>query len=48
MPVTSRIPTRAAIYVSGYLVLWSAATVYLAAKGADWTLPTFSLAVFAW
>jgi uncharacterized protein len=46
MSFVSRIPARAAIFVSGYLVLWGAATVYLAANGADWTLPTISLAVF--
>jgi membrane protease YdiL (CAAX protease family) len=46
MPVTSRISTRAAKFVSAYLVLWGAATAYLAAKGADWTLPAISLAVF--
>ena len=39
-------PARAAIFVCSYLVLWGAATAYLAAKGADWTLPTISLAVF--
>lgn len=46
MTVTSRIPARAAVFVTGYLVLWAAATAYLAAKGADWTLPAISLAVF--
>ena len=46
MTVTSRIPARAAAFVTGYLILWAAATAYLAAKGADWTLPTISLAVF--
>jgi membrane protease YdiL (CAAX protease family) len=46
MSVTSRIAARAAKFVAGYLVLWGAATAYLAAKGADWTLPTISLAVF--
>jgi membrane protease YdiL (CAAX protease family) len=44
--VASRIPARAALFVGGYLVLWGAATAYLAAKGADWTLPVISLAVF--
>ncbi|MEO7205210.1 MAG: CPBP family intramembrane glutamic endopeptidase [Steroidobacteraceae bacterium] len=44
--VTSRVPALAATFVGGYLVLWGAATGYLAAKGADWTLPTISLAVF--
>jgi membrane protease YdiL (CAAX protease family) len=46
MPITSRITARVATFVSGYLVLWGAATAYLAAKGADWTLPTVSLVVF--
>jgi uncharacterized protein len=46
MTLTSRIPARAAVFVTGYLVLWAAATAYLAAKGADWTLPAVSLAVF--
>jgi uncharacterized protein len=46
MALFSRVPARAAIYVSGYLVLWGAATAYLAAKSADWTLPAISLAVF--
>ncbi len=46
MPVSSRIPARAAAFVSAYLILWTAATAYLAIKGADWTLPAISLAVF--
>src|SRR3984885_3650025 len=46
MSVVSRIPVRAAKFVSGYLLVWGAATAYLAAKGADWTLPTISLVVF--
>jgi uncharacterized protein len=46
MSITSRIRSRAATFVGGYLLLWGAATLYLAAKGADWTLPTISLAVF--
>ncbi len=46
MSVTSRIPARAATFVGGYLVLWSTATAYLAVNGADWTLPSISLAVF--
>jgi membrane protease YdiL (CAAX protease family) len=46
MPLLSRVHTRATAFVSAYLVLWAAATSYLAAKGADWTLPTISLAVF--
>ena len=29
-----------------FLVLWGAATAYLAAKGADWTFPIISLGVF--
>ena len=40
------IPARVATFVVGYLVVWSAATAYLVAKGADWTLPAVSLAVF--
>ena len=46
MSVTARIPVRAAIFVGGYVSPVGAATAYLAAKGADWTLPTISLAVF--
>jgi membrane protease YdiL (CAAX protease family) len=46
MSLSSRIPARAAKFVSGYLLLWGAATAYLAAKGVDWTLPTISLMVF--
>lgn len=46
MSVTARIPVRAATFVGGYVVLWGTATAYLAANGADWTLPTISLAVF--
>ncbi|HEY6621998.1 MAG TPA: hypothetical protein VIY68_20840, partial [Steroidobacteraceae bacterium] len=46
MSATSRVPGRAGVFVGGYLVLWAAATAYLAAKGADWTLPVISLAVF--
>jgi membrane protease YdiL (CAAX protease family) len=46
MSVVSRIPARAAIFVGSYLILWAAATAYLALKGADWTLPAISLAVF--
>jgi uncharacterized protein len=46
MSVSSRIPSRAVKFVIGYLVLWGAATAYLAAKGADWTLPAILLAVF--
>lgn len=46
MTATSRIPARAATFACGYLGLWGAATAYLAAKGADWTLPAISLGVF--
>ena len=46
MPLLSWIKARAAIFVAAYLVVWAAATAYLAAKGADWTLPTVSLGVF--
>jgi uncharacterized protein len=41
-----KINARAAAFVAAYLVIWIAATGYLAAKGADWTLPAISLAVF--
>jgi membrane protease YdiL (CAAX protease family) len=47
MTLTSRIPARAAKFVVVYLILWAASTAYLAVQGADWTLPTISLAVFA-
>jgi membrane protease YdiL (CAAX protease family) len=46
MSATPRISPRVASFVTGYAVLWGAATAYLAAKGADWTLPTVSLVVF--
>jgi membrane protease YdiL (CAAX protease family) len=46
MPLSSRLNARAAIFVGVYLALWAAATLYLALKGADWTLPTISLGVF--
>jgi uncharacterized protein len=46
MSATSRIPGRAAAFVSGYLVLWGAATACLAVKGADWTMPAVSLVIF--
>ena len=38
--------SRAAALVAVYLLLWIAATAYLAAKGADWTLAAISLVVF--
>ncbi|WP_374572890.1 CPBP family intramembrane glutamic endopeptidase [Phenylobacterium sp.] len=41
-----RLDGRAAAYAVAYLGLWAAATAYLAAKGADWTFPIASLAVF--
>src|ERR1700733_13200064 len=41
-----KINARAAAFVAAYLVVWIAATGYLAAKGADWTLPAISLVVF--
>jgi membrane protease YdiL (CAAX protease family) len=47
MSLTSRIPARAAKFVIVYLLVWGAATAYLAAQDADWTLPAISLAVFA-
>src|ERR1700743_1872524 len=46
MPLSARINSRAAAFVAAYLLLWIAATAYLAAKGADWTLPAISLVVF--
>jgi membrane protease YdiL (CAAX protease family) len=46
MAIISRIPVRAASFAGGYLLLWGAATAYLAVKGADWTLPAISLGVF--
>jgi uncharacterized protein len=46
MSLASHIPARAAKFVGGYVLLWGAATAYLAAQGADWTLPTISLVVF--
>jgi len=41
-----RIDSRAAIFIASYLVVWAAATAYLAFKGADWTLPVISLLIF--
>lgn len=46
MPLSSRFSARATMLVGAYLALWVAATLYLAVKGADWTLPTISLGVF--
>src|SRR5579872_5158261 len=46
MPLLSWTKTRAALFLGAYLALWTAATAYLAFKGADWTLPPVSLAVF--
>ncbi|HEX3396955.1 MAG TPA: CPBP family intramembrane glutamic endopeptidase [Steroidobacteraceae bacterium] len=46
MPLAPRIHARSAIFVGAYLALWAAATAYLAAKGADWTLPAISLGAF--
>jgi uncharacterized protein len=46
MPLWSRINARAARFVGVYLVLWAAADAYLAANGADWTLPAVLLGVF--
>jgi CAAX protease family protein len=46
MPLLSWIRARAAVFVAAYLALWAAATAYLGAKGADWTLPAISLGVF--
>jgi membrane protease YdiL (CAAX protease family) len=46
MPLLPRIDSRAVAFVGAYLAIWAAATAYLRLKGADWTLPTISLAVF--
>jgi CAAX protease family protein len=46
MPPLSGIRTRATTFIAAYLALWAAATIYLAAKAADWTLPAMSLGVF--
>ncbi len=46
MPLPSRLSARAATIVGSYLALWTAATLYLAFKGADSTLPAISLGVF--
>jgi membrane protease YdiL (CAAX protease family) len=46
MPLLPRIDSRAVTSVGAYLAVWAAATAYLGVKGADWTLPSISLAVF--
>ena len=46
MPTTMRLNGRAIALAGLYLVLWGAATGYLAARGADWTFPLISLGVF--
>jgi membrane protease YdiL (CAAX protease family) len=46
MPLLLRIDSRAATFVGAYLAIWAAATAYLGIKGADWTFPAISLAVF--
>jgi uncharacterized protein len=46
MPLSARIQSRAGAFVAIYLLLWIAATCYLAVKGADWTFPAISLGVF--
>src|SRR5215469_5724181 len=46
MPLSARLKSRAAVYVAAYLLLWAAAEGYLAAKGADWTVPLSSLVIF--
>ena len=46
MPLPTRLKTRAAAFVAAYLLLWLAAAAYLAAKGADWTLPATLLVIF--
>src|ERR1700761_6036965 len=39
-------PRSPFVFLAAYLALWGASTAYLAAKGADWTFPIVSLAVF--
>jgi uncharacterized protein len=46
MSLLPRIDSRAASFVGAYLAFWAAATAYLGFKGADWTFPAISLAVF--
>lgn len=46
MPKTRRLNGRALALAGLYLLLWGAATGYLAAKGADWSFPLISLGVF--
>jgi uncharacterized protein len=46
MPLLPRIDSRAVAFVGAYLAIWAAATAYLGVKGADWTFPAISLAVF--
>lgn len=37
---------RTSIFLLSYAALWGASTAYLAIKGADWTFPVVSLAIF--
>jgi membrane protease YdiL (CAAX protease family) len=46
MSLLPRTDSRAVTFIGAYLAIWAAATAYLGAQGADWTLPTISLAVF--
>jgi uncharacterized protein len=46
MPLLPRIDSRAVAFLGAYLAIWAAATAYLGIKGADWTFPAISLAVF--
>jgi uncharacterized protein len=46
MPLLPRIDSRAVTFLGAYLAIWAAATAYLGIKGADWTFPAISLAVF--
>ena len=46
MPRLPRIDSRAITFLGAYLAIWAAATAYLGVKGADWTFPLISLAVF--
>src|ERR1700733_5210474 len=46
MPRLPRIDSRALAFLGAYLAIWAAATGYLGIRGADWTFPAISLAVF--
>lgn len=44
--ITARLRGPQVPYIAAYVATWAAATAYLAAKGADWTFPVVSLAIF--